>query len=126
MKSAPIKLPLQENAPLTEVKIEPGTSKPDIGSEEDCLHPFSFAHTLLTAPPEGTIVFIQMPDSLPHLDSSAASTEIKEPKLSTDIEALPEGCVGKIQILASGESRLLMGENVFEIRPAKPVSFRQV
>jgi hypothetical protein len=88
----------------------------------------SFPHALLTAPPEGTIVFFQMPNKLPVLDQTPTpdSALIKETKLSSDISVLPEGYIGKIQILASGRSRLVLGENHFEIEPGKAVAFREV
>ena len=123
MKDLPIKLPLKSEGMDAEVKAEKGRG---VGSEEETLDPLSFAHTLLTAPPQGTIIFIQMPDQFPVLDAPVDSLQVKEAKLSSEIGVVPEGYIGKIEIFSSGQSRLLLGQNTFHLRPAKPVSFRQV
>ena len=95
----------------------------------------SFAHLYVKAPKEGSIFFMQLPDKLPVLKSSASeeATEAKDTEpsnadknLSKDISSFPEGYIGKIQILASGETRFVMGDNIFELAPGNPVGFLQV
>lgn len=115
------------------------------------IDPTSFPHVLAAAPSEGTLFLFQLPDQLPVLeqivesgDSSKTSgtrterqssnnpanvkgqTKPESSKLAKDIRTLPEGKIGKIQILASGKARFVLGENIFEIESGKPVGFRQV
>jgi len=127
IKSKPIHVPIKPEDFDPELKKEEG--EPSVATTTSNLDPLSFAHALITAPPEGTIVFFQMPDQLPVLDSTPVSdsgVEVREAKLSSSIGVLPEGYIGKMQIFASGATRLVLGENAFDILPAKPVSFRQV
>ena len=58
--------------------------------------------------------------------SSAETPEEPKMKLAEDINSLPEGYIGKVQILASGKARFMLGDNSFEIKPGIPVGFREV
>lgn len=89
----------------------------------------SFGGTLRSTPKEGTLVFFQMPDELPVVESDANDVEdpVKNPaELVKDMENLPEGFIGKLQIMSSGRTKFILGDNYFDVEPGRPVGFRQV
>lgn len=92
----------------------------------------SFAGTFRSTPPDGTLVYFQFPDELPVLEGSVRESvdqqdADKNPAdLVQDIGDLPEGFVGRLQILSSGRTRFVIGENNFDVDSGRPVGFRQV
>lgn len=96
------------------------------------LNSISFAGTYRNAPKDGTLVYFQLPDELPVLEGSIRETGDQQDssKSSTDlvqdINDLPEGFIGRLQILSSGRTRFILGENVFDVDSGRPVGFRQV
>jgi hypothetical protein len=116
------------------------------------LKPISFPHVFYAAPKDGYCIFLlQLPDQLPILEQSPTETgndggktlgggdktsgssskdgrksHKTELTLSKDIGTLQEGRIGTINIMASGKTRFVLGENSFELAPGKPLGFRQV
>lgn len=95
------------------------------------------------------IIFLQMPDCLPGLkpeeervparpstaaakpsssteqSNSTSSTENAEAPKHCTLKSLPEGCVGKLQVLKSGRARLIFGDVVMNLDMGTQVGFRQ-
>ncbi len=97
------------------------------------LDPTAFAGTYRSTPPDGTIVYFQFPDELPVLEGSVRESvdQQQDPDknpadLVQNIGDLPEGFVGRLQILSSGRTRFVIGENNFDVDSGRPVGFRQV
>lgn len=92
----------------------------------------TFAGTFRNTPPDGTLVYFQFPDELPVLEGSVREsvdhqdTDKNPADLVQDIGDLPEGFIGRLQILSSGRTRFVIGENNFDVDSGRPVGFRQV
>merc|ERR1711915_95475 len=69
---------------------------------------------------KGDLLFIQLPDHLPGQKSSRDSGPP-----TCQLDSLEEGCVGKLQIRASGACQLVLGEQVFSVEVGTRVGFLQ-
>ncbi|CAL8114030.1 unnamed protein product [Orchesella dallaii] len=91
----------------------------------------AFASCFRSTPPEGTLVFFQLPDELPVLEGSVRESvdqqsSSKNPaQMVSDIDDLPEGFIGRLQIMSTGRTRFILGENAFDVDTGRPVGFRQ-
>jgi len=129
-----ISIPLSSYLHEERSRAGPSSSKAADAVLNAKLEANSFANIFHTTDKnEDKLLLIQLPSRLPVLDQSAAeaskssSTNV-EPTLESlaeTIESLPEGPIGKIQILASGKSRFVMGENVFDLQHGASISFLQ-
>ena len=59
-------------------------------------------------------------------ESKAATTEPTEPDPRPSIHSLPEGYLGRLQILKSGKARLVIGEVPFDVSLNSKSGFLQV
>nr|CAD7454378.1 unnamed protein product [Timema tahoe] len=90
---------------------------------------------------EPQLLLLQLPDCLPGLKpddqavrgparpSTVAKTSTENPpeaeEMNCTLHTLPEGLLGKVQILKSGRVRILMGENVLYVEKGTDISFKQ-
>ncbi|XP_078038840.1 RNA polymerase III subunit C53 [Augochlora pura] len=119
-------------SPKQEVKVK--VPKPDIKQEED-LDSISQVIENKT----NSYILIQFPDCLPGFVGSAEDTRTTRPNASTQdkengttsdtdfctLNSLKPGILGKLQILESGKTRLVLGENSLIVDLGSRVSFRQ-
>ncbi|ODM93238.1 DNA-directed RNA polymerase III subunit RPC4 [Orchesella cincta] len=91
----------------------------------------AFASSFRSTPPEGTLVYFQLPDELPVLEGSVRESVDQQgsskntAQMVGDIDDLPEGFIGRLQIMSSGRTRFILGENSFDVDSGRPVGFRQ-
>ncbi|XP_077536319.1 DNA-directed RNA polymerase III subunit RPC4-like isoform X1 [Haemaphysalis longicornis] len=92
-------------------------------------------------PEIGQLLFFQLPDSLPGLDTPSEQPEKEAPNLQAPslvkmeqpetfsgqvkLRHFPEGYVGKLQVLKSGRVRLLLGAVALTVNMGTRTSFRQ-
>jgi len=91
----------------------------------------AFASCFRSTPPEGTLVYFQLPGELPVFTNSVRESvdqqgSSKNPaQMVSDIDDLPEGFIGRLQIMSTGRTRFILGENTFDVDTGRPVGFRQ-
>jgi len=69
---------------------------------------------------KGDLLFIQLPDHLP-----GQKTKREDGRLVCQLDNLEEGCVGKLQIKASGACQLILGDQVLCVEVGTRVGFLQ-
>jgi len=69
---------------------------------------------------KGDLLFIQLPDHLP-----GQKTKREDGRQVCQLDNLEEGCVGKLQIKASGACQLVLGEQVLCVEVGTRVGFLQ-
>merc|ERR1712142_1133559 len=69
---------------------------------------------------KGDLLFIQLPDHLP-----GQKTKREDGRLVCQLDNLEEGCVGKLQIKASGACQLILGDQVLFVEVGTRVGFLQ-
>ncbi|KAG0433563.1 hypothetical protein HPB47_019797 [Ixodes persulcatus] len=119
------------------IKVEPQAALARAPMAELCLDP--------NMPEVGQLLFFQFPDTLPGLvpeqqappkgkpgqgtnpaaPPPKAEPEQKEPGKRLTLADFPEGYVGKLQVLRSGRSRLLLGSVALTLERGTLVSFHQ-
>uniref|UniRef100_A0A131XXQ0 Putative dna-directed rna polymerase iii subunit rpc4 n=1 Tax=Ixodes ricinus TaxID=34613 RepID=A0A131XXQ0_IXORI len=122
---------------LPAVKVEPQVALARAPMAELCMDP--------NMPEVGQLLFFQFPDTLPGLvpeqqappkgkpgqgtnpaaPPPKAEPEQKEPGKRLTLADFPEGYVGKLQVLRSGRSRLLLGSVALTLERGTLVSFHQ-
>merc|ERR1719350_2424243 len=69
---------------------------------------------------KGDLLFIQLPDHLP-----GQKTKREDGRMVCQLDNLEEGCVGKLQIKASGACQLVLGDQVLSVEVGTRVGFLQ-
>ena len=69
---------------------------------------------------KGDLLFIQLPDHLP-----GQKIKREDGRMACQLDNLEEGCVGKLQIRASGACQLVLGDQVMSVEVGTKVGFLQ-